>query len=89
MIRIPLSAIRIPLKEETPNLHSEKEGHFCPCFGHFLASSISDKNEDKVQNLSKVVGSRLFRADLLCQKWIEKSCQNLHFRKLQKAKCEG
>ena len=50
MIRIPLSAIRIPLKEETSYLHFEKEGHFCPCFGHFLASSIFDKNEDKVQN---------------------------------------
>ena len=53
MIRIPLSATRIPLKEETPNLHSEKEGLFCPYSRHFLASSISDKNKDKVQNLSK------------------------------------
>ena len=41
------------MKEETPDLHSEKEGHFCPCFGDFLASSISDRNEDKVQNLLK------------------------------------
>ena len=28
-----------------------KKGYFCPCFGYFLASSISDKNEDMVQNL--------------------------------------
>ena len=56
MIRILLSAIRIPLKEETPYLHSEKEGHFCPCSGYFLVSSISDRNEDKVQNfLTKLV----------------------------------
>ena len=51
VIRITLSKIRIPFKQETPNQHSEKEGHFCPCFRHFLASSISDKNEEKVQNL--------------------------------------
>ena len=47
------SAIRIPLKEETLDLYSEKKWHFCPCFEYFLASSISDKNEDKVQNLLK------------------------------------
>ena len=36
------------MKQETPNLHSNKEGHFCPCSGHFLAWSIFDKKEDKV-----------------------------------------
>ena len=41
----------IPLKKETLDLHSEKEGHFCPCSKHFLATSNFEKNEDKVQNL--------------------------------------
>ena len=40
-----------PFQIETPDLDFAKEWHFCPCFGHFMASSISDKNEDKVQNL--------------------------------------
>ena len=47
----PFVSDSIPLKEETLDLHSEKEGNFCPCSEHFLALSISDKNEDKVQKL--------------------------------------
>ena len=42
-----------PFQTKTQNLHSKKKWHFYPCFEHFLASSISDKNEDKVQNLLK------------------------------------
>ena len=40
-----------PFETRNPNLHSDKEGHFCPCFRYFLTWSISDKNKDKVQNL--------------------------------------
>ena len=37
--------------DRRPCLHSEKEGHFCPYFGHFLDCPISDKSVDKVLNL--------------------------------------
>ena len=39
------------LLNKNSNLHSDKKEHFCPCFGYFMAWYISDKNEDKVQNL--------------------------------------
>ena len=39
-----------PFQTKNLYLHSEK-GHFCLWSEHFMAWSISDKNEDKVQNL--------------------------------------
>ena len=37
--------------DRRPCLNSDKEGRFCPCFGHFMDCPISEKSVDKVLNL--------------------------------------
>ena len=58
----PLEAARQKLNSDRrPCLHSDKEGHFCPCFRHFLDCSICEKSVDKVLNLLWWLESYCFR----------------------------
>ena len=58
----PLEAAGQKLNSDRrPCLHSDKEGHFCPCFGHFLDCHISDKSVDKVLYLLRWLESHCFR----------------------------
>ena len=61
-IQIPMGWIQIAMRwiwilsvkilNRSFNLHYDKKGHFSLCFEYFLTWSISDKSENKVQNLT-------------------------------------